>query len=171
MTRRKITKAKKIFIYSLALVLSIGPIVGCGIFNPPEVNKDGYYESHYNCCGPIALEQALEKLGVRVDRATLSRSIQDSGQIKRQLLSFFDKQAACITWPSEIRETAKKYGFKAITIKEFKSLDYNKDVAIILVHNKLSNYHWVCFPYYDNIPKYFGDNTIIDKIYLLKRVN
>lgn len=169
--RHKIAKAKKIFIYSLALVLSMGPIVGCGIFNPPEVNKDGYYESHYNCCGPIALEQAFEKLGVYVDRATLSRSIQDSGQIRRQLLSFFNKRAACITWPNEIRETAKKYGFEAVTIKEFKSLDHSKDVAIILVHSKLSDYHWVCFPYHNDIPKYFGDDTKIDKIYLLKKIN
>ena len=166
-----ISVRKKIFIYSLALVLSIGPIVGCGIFDPPKINKDGYYESHYNCCGPIALEQAFKKLGVHVDRVTLSQSIQDSGQVKRQLLSFFNKQAVCITWPSEIRGAAKKYGFKTITIKEFKSLDLNKDVAIILVHDKLSNYHWVCFPCSGNIPKYFGGETKIDKIYLLKKVN
>ena len=164
-------KAIKALAYFVALILSVGPIIGCGIFNPPKLDEAGYYPAHYNCCGPIALERALKALGVHVDRKKISKSIQDSGQSGRQLASFFSKQAACITWPSEIKAIAKKHGFKTLTIKEFKELDLNKDVAIILVHSKLNNYHWICFPCQKNVPECFGDNTKIDKIYLLKKIN
>ena len=142
------------FAYLIALVFALGPVVGCGIFDQYEKNSDGYYERHFYCCGPVALEKALEHLGKQIDKAELSKSMQDNGIAIKELLSFFYKDAICITWPSEMKAAAKKYGFEPITL--------------VLVHSKLTDYHWVVFPT-DDPKSYYGAETKIDKIYLLKK--
>ena len=156
------------FAYLIALVFSLGPVVGCGIFDQYEKNSDGYYERHFYCCGPVALEKALEHLGKQIDKAELSKSMQDNGIAIKELLSFFNKDAICITWPSEMKAAAKKYGFEPITVKNFEKLDPKKDVALVLVHSKLTDYHWLVFPT-DDPKSYYGAETKIDKIYLLKK--
>jgi len=153
---------------------------GCGVFDAYQKNSDGYYEKHYNCCGPIALEKALNLFWSRphdgviycfkkpFDRGEISRAIQEDGMGLKEALAFFHKDAICITWPSEIKEVAEQYGFEIITLKEFEKLDPKKDVAIVLVHSKINNYHWLVFPI-DDPQYYYGTNTKIDKIYLLKK--
>ena len=150
------------------MVFALGPVVGCGIFDQYEKNSDGYYERHFYCCGPVALEKALEHLGKQIDKAELSKSMQDNGIAIKELLSFFNKDAICITWPSEMKAAAKKYGFEPITVKNFEKLDPKKDVALVLVHSKLTDYHWLVFPT-DDPKSYYGAETKIDKIYLLKK--
>jgi hypothetical protein len=163
--------------YFLAFSLFLGPLIGCGVFDQYKKNADGYYERHYTCCGPIALEKAFQKLyrkhGIMLKRAItreeISRSMQDDGIAAKELLSYFNKEAICITWPSEMKATAKKYGFEPITIKDFKKLDPKNDVALVLVHSKLTNYHWLVFPI-DDPKSFYGTETKIDKIYLLKKL-
>lgn len=150
---------------------------GCGVFNTYQKNSDGYYERHYTCCGPQALAKAFRLVDQRAGiiyvrdpyiEAEISRRIQDNGIKSKELLSFFNKEAICITWPSEIKEVAEQYGFEIITLKEFEKLDPEKDVVIVLVHSKINNYHWLVFPI-DDPQYYYGINTKIDKIYLLKK--
>ena len=81
------------------------------------------------------------------------------------MLVLFDKQAAEITWPKEIKQTLKA---RSISIKEIKSIDDLKDeVAILLVRKKgtLDTYHWIVHPW-DPL-KFYGDKTVHEKIYVL----
>ena len=73
--------------------------------------------------------------------------------------------------PIRFKNAAKKYGFELVNIKDFKKLDHTKDVALILVHGKFfsSQWHWMCYPINGNIEHFFGPDTKIDKIYLLKK--
>jgi hypothetical protein len=166
----------------LAAVMAIGPLLftGCGVFNPPYRDSDGYYAVHYSCCGPQALGRAFDMSYQRDgiiflrrphSEKEISRFIQDRGQKSKVFLSYFSKSAVCITWPSEIKAAAKRYGFTPITLGEMDKLDPKKDVAVILVRGSTlkGEWHWVCFPYYnaESIKKYYGEKTKIEKIYLL----
>ena len=150
--------------------------MGCGLFDRYPKNNQGYYERHYICCGPIALEMAFQELyrknGIypfrAITRKEISQHMQSDGMPFKEILALFNKEAICITWPKEIKQSASKYGFEPINIKEFSQLDPMKDVAIILVHSNLSNFHWLCFPIHKNIKEWYGKGTKIDKIYLLK---
>ena len=65
----------------------------------------------------------------------------------------------------------RDYGFKIISIDEFKKLNPNKDIAIILVYNAIlkGDFHWVVYPIDKNIKNYFGDKTEICYIFLIKK--
>ena len=78
-----------------------------------------------------------------------------------------------ITFPSEIKTIIKKHGFLPLEIRNLESLNNEVDVALVLV---AKNYlkgeaHWLCFPADNNIERFFGKNTRIIKIFLLKRVD
>ena len=164
----------------MALFLAVAP-VGCGVFNGYKKNSEGFYEKHYNCCGPIALEKALNSFWAKphdgviycfikpFDREELSQQIQKEGMARKEALSFFHRDAICITWPSEIKRVLKKYNVETVKVDRLDDLDLNKDVAIVLVHGAFFSrqYHWVVFPL-DNVKNYYGDDTVIDVIYLLK---
>jgi hypothetical protein len=166
--------------YFVSLILCIGPLLlsGCGVFNQYKKNSEGYYEQHYNCCGPIAVEKAINgfyrKQGIvfvrnPAPRKEVSQKIQRNGMHFKECLAYFDPEAICITWPSEIKQVIDKYGFELITVGNLKDLDSEKDVAIVLVHGRLLSrqYHWLVFPL-DNVKEYYGKDTVIDKVYLLK---
>tara|TARA_Y100000588_G_C13570306_1_gene634313 strand:- start:48 stop:569 length:522 start_codon:yes stop_codon:yes gene_type:complete len=172
-------KTKQTISWLIALMFALGPLIGCGLVNPYKRNSEGYYEKHFNCCGPIALEKAFNKLNDQhgiisnssINRKSLSKEIQDMGVDLKNFLSFFNREAICITWPSEMKAMARKYGFEPITIKDIDTLDPEKDVALVLIHKSITDFHWVVFPM-DNPKTYYGkENTVIDKIYLLKKIN
>jgi hypothetical protein len=91
--------------------------------------------------------------------------------LSKKLLSLFDKEAVCITWPHEVKKICEEHGYEVITIKELSELDPEKDQAIVLVHRKfdLNSYHWIAFPLQDM--DFYGGKTVVDKIFLLKRIN
>ncbi len=144
--------------------------IGCSTFDRYDKNPQGYYEEHFYSCGPHALEKAFKALNKKVSRVEISKAIQDQPRSFIELLSFFNKDAVEITWPSDIKRIAKKYGFKIIPIRDFDELDAKKNVALVLINTKLDNYHWLCFPVDENIPKYWGDKTKISKIFILKSI-
>ena len=155
-------------IWSMVVVLFFA---GCTIFNSAEKSVDGYFEEHYYSCGPVALQRAFSQLNLPSDETLISKEIQDRGNFCREILSCLDEEAASITWPEEIKYICKKYGFKIININEFKTLDHQKDVAIVLIQKSGTLvYHWACFPVTKNIDNFFGDDTKILRIYLLKKI-
>ena len=155
----------------------LGPILGCGIISPYKKNSEGFYEKHYNCCGPVALEAALNAYAIKHgtlhkrawNRKELSQEIQSNGITGKKFLAFFDKDAICITWPSEIKKVVNKKGYELITVDDIDSLDPQKDIAIVLIHGKFfsQEYHWVVYPL-DDVKDFYGKKTVIDTIYLLK---
>ena len=48
--------------------------------------------------------------------------------------------------------------------------DKEKDIAIVLIRGKFftEQYHWVVYPI-DNVKSFWGKNTVIDSIYLIKK--
>ena len=174
-------KIFKKFSYLLAAVLFFGPLIGCGVFNSYKKNEYGYYEEYHDCCGPIALERAINKyysdrgivfVRTPAPRKEISQKIQDEGIPLKELLSFFSKEAICITWPSEIKKVVEGYGFKAVTVDDIKNLDPERDIAIILTHNSVlkPDFHWWVFPTDLSLIKIrFGKDFTVDKIYLIQR--
>ncbi len=164
---------KRIFIAVICCLYGILN-TSCGIFHPP--NRDnGYFTGHYYSCGPAALSRALDlyghKYNVTFERTLEPKELSIEIQDKRgfidvtQLLVLFDKNAAQITWPKEIKESLKA---RSITVKQVKSIqDINEDIAIILVRKKntLDTYHWIVHPW-DPL-KHYGDKTVFEQIYVL----
>ena len=174
---KKINTLLRFYFTSCVMALFCMVLSGCGVLDSYHKNAEGYYGVHYTCCGPEALAKAFSlydaKQGIAYVRnpynsKEISQKIQDNGMRFKEFLAVVNKQAICITWPSEIKYVAEKYGFEIITLKEFKGLDPEKDVAIVLVHSKINNYHWLVFPT-DDPRDYFGIGTKVDKIYLLKK--
>ncbi len=151
------------------LSLYLGLFIGCSTFDRHKKNSEGYYEKHFSSCGPKALEKAFRQFEQRVNRKDISKFIQENPRPLIELLSFFSKDSVEITWPCDIKRAAKKYGYKIVSLKEFNKLNPQKDVALVLINTKLSNYHWLCFPIDKNIGTFFGPKTKINKIYLLKK--
>jgi hypothetical protein len=172
---------KKKLIWILSLLLVAAPLFsGCGIFHPPLKDSDGYYSRHFNCCGPVAIEAAINhyyhKQGIvfytnPAPRNQISKRMQDDGIALKRFLSFFDRGAVCATWSWEMEKAVGKYGFKLVDVDEFEKLDPSKDIAFILVRGKFisQDWHWMCYPVDKDIKNYFGSKTKIDKILLLKK--
>tara|TARA_Y100000593_G_scaffold84789_1_gene160815 strand:+ start:20153 stop:20674 length:522 start_codon:yes stop_codon:yes gene_type:complete len=158
-----------------ALILAIGPIAGCALFDRHEKNSEGYYPRHFYACGPVALEKSIlesyKRRGIAYcTRAEeLSKQIQSYGMLRKELLSYFNKEAIGITWPSEIEKVANNHGFDLIKVDDINSLNPQEDIAIVLIHGKFFShqYHWVVYPI-DDVKNYYGKKTVIDIIYLLK---
>ena len=147
----------------------------CSIFNPDKVetDKDGFYYRHYASCGPTALNKAFKELNINLGRENISREIQKSGNMSRVLLSLFHYDTVQITFPSEVYRVIENNGFKVVKIKKLEELDSEVDVALVLV---AANYlkgqaHWLCFPVDKNIENFFGNNTRVIKIFLIKKVD
>ena len=159
-------RVKKLLAYCMVSLLIL--TVGCGIFNRPRT-ENGYYVSHYYACGPEAVSKALSQY-ITILRTTkqISQDIQDSSNTWRFLASIIDKKGVQITCPSEIVEVCRKYGFAVIPITSLDKLDPTKDVALVLVRTGLSDWHWLCFPVDTFIANFYGDDTVISAIYLLK---
>jgi len=163
------------------LIISFLLNTGCGIFKPPHKDKLGFYTAHYYSCGPTAVHEALtrycQKNGIvfkkALTRKEISQDIQKNAPPfifnKRKLLIIFDRSAAQITWPNEIKTACQKYGVKLTKVPVNQLwLRNNPDATyIVLVHKKwtLNNYHWLAYP--GNKAHYFGDDTVFDIVYEL----
>ena len=172
---------RKKIAWFLSLGFALLPLfMGCGIFDPAMRDSEGYFVRHFECCGPRAIEKALAEYYQRegvvfvkgMTAKEISKAIQDEGQALKKFLSMFDKEIVCVTWSWEMKKAVEKYGFELITIDDFKKLNPEKDIAFVLVRGKFFSrqWHWMCYPIEENITKFFGENTKIDIIYLLKRV-
>jgi len=153
---------------------------GCGILqsartsdyvkNQRSKNLDPY---HIYSCGPEAIQKALLRFGIESDIKNLSHAMQSSpscANLMREIAAVFSIQGRKITFPSEIKKTLKKRGFKIVNIRSLEELDENKDTALVLIKQKNAlNYHWICFPVDRNIETFFGKDTIIKEIYLIKK--
>jgi len=146
--------------------------LGCIVFHPESAakNEHGYYTKHYGSCGVIALHKARSNFSDYSGTRRISHDIQDSGNLARILLSLVHHHSFYITWPHEIKNHLNKHGYKVEEINDLKSLN-GGDVAIVLVRGSVieQQLHWMCYPNDDNIRTYFGENTEIVKIYLIKR--
>ena len=157
------TKCEKIYKYiriSIILIFILIITQGCIIFHPEHSKKDkkGYYSCHHNACGPVAFETA--------NREDISQEIQSKGNFRRRIMSLIHYDGLRITWPSEIEDIAKSYGYKTEMIKSLSELQ-SGDVSIILLlgNNSSFQYHWVSSPEDKDIKNYFGKDTRILKIY------
>ena len=71
---------------------------------------------------------------------------------------------------TKYKKILKKNGFTIVSIKRLKDLDKDKDTGIVLIRKKNSlTYHWACFPNDTNIESFFGKDTLIEEIYLIKK--
>jgi len=157
---------------------------GCGILYPPHKDELGFYTEHYNSCGPVAIQRALtrycERNGIvfkkELSEKQISQDIQRNAPPficnKRKLLIIFDRAAAGITWPNEIKTACQLYGVKLTKVHPNQLWLRNAPNAtyIVLVHKKwtINNYHWFTYP--GNTAHYFGDDTIFDVVYMLEPI-
>lgn len=164
-------------------ILFIGLLfaTGCGILHPADKTPDGYYTSHYDSCGPIALSNALDhyitthQLPInRPSRTEISKAIQDSESILggRACLTLLHREFADITWPYEMRRICKVYGFKAVRVKSLNDLK-SGTAGVILLHKRSSIiYHWVCYPNVSDIENFYGEGTtLIVQVYSIDYIN
>lgn len=138
--------------------------------NQRALNLDPY---HVQSCGPEAMQKAFLNFGIYIELKSLSHTMQSSpscSNLLRDVLSVFNKGARKITFPAEIKKILKKNGFTIVSIKRLKDLSEDKDTAIVLIKEKGSlTYHWACFPNDKNIESFFGKDTLVEEIYLIKK--
>ena len=162
--------------FTLALLLLLSS--GCGVFKPAH-KENGYYTRHFWSCGPEAVEKALMKSKLvegilhkrYIHAEEISRKIQNNGNTWRDIATLFSKTGAAITCPHEIIEVCDHYGYNVTIIEQYDQLNPEEDVALVLIYSDLGNWHWVCFPVDNNIPKFYGKSTKIVKIFLLEKKN
>jgi hypothetical protein len=173
------------------LIISFLLSTGCGILHPPHKDTQGFYTTHYNSCGPEAVRDALEaylhREGIKFKRAMTAKDISQGIQKdappfpfdRRAWIVMFDRKAANITWPSEVKTACQKYGIKLRSVSVEYLKDHPREIYIILCHKKWSihDYHWFAWPRY-TIPEappfssldFYGEGvTVIDTVYLLER--
>ena len=73
-----------------------------------------------------------------------------------------------------IKNIAKEYGFVPVKLNDINKLKEG-DIAVVLIKGKTlkGEWHWMCFPYHDveTIKKWYGKNTVVKDVYLLKWAN
>ena len=178
-----IIKLQKCLLMPL-LIISFLSIVGCGILNPPH-RDNGYLVSHYTSCGPEAVRDAVNKYFTKnniIRPAYVITTKQISQGIQRDAPPFpfnrtgwivmFDRKAANITWPSEVKTACQKFGIKLRPVSVKYLEEHPDEIYIILCHKKWSiyDYHWLVYPHYTGLD-FYGDDTMIDTVYLLERIN
>lgn len=159
---------------------------GCGIFDPPNKDVNGFYTDHYSSCGPRAVHEALIRYynlnNIPYDEQSISSkqiSLHIQGNRlpfifdRTNLLVIFDKDAAGITWPSELKSVCKKHGvsLRQVPVSELYKRDSLNKTYIILVHKKytLSSFHWYMYPD-SNTSHFWGTDTIFDIVYVLEPI-
>jgi hypothetical protein len=144
--------------------------------HPDSLDRDsqGYLKKHYYSCGPQALSKALSELDDYRSTSDISRDIQDNGNGLRLTLSLLHYEAISITFPSEVIDFFEELGYEVIEVDSLDKLDPNEDVAMVLIwwgEPIKYNAHWLCFPADKNIEKYSGEETVISRIFLIKKKN
>ena len=155
---------------------------GCITFNSEYAKKDqdGHYLKHYNSCGPVAIEAAINeyyrKQGIvfiknPAPQKEVSKKIQANGNGIRDFMSLIHYEGVLLTLPSEMKKVIEDYGYEVKSAENIEDLDPEKDIAVVLVWGCAfkREAHWICFPLYDaeEISKYYGKNTQISEILIL----
>lgn len=168
--------------WKIIVVLVILALVsqGCSVFHPEylKTDPDGYLTKHMNSCGPRALEKVFLRLSRRdksiqpFDSHKLSKDIQETGNTLRYTLSLIHYETIQITFPNEVKQVAKKYGYDIVEVDSLDELNDLEDVALVLVwKSKFSpEAHWLAFP--DDkyrIKNFFGDKTEVSDILVFKK--
>ena len=164
---------------STTVFLALIMLSGCGIMQSSKdsswVKKQrslGLDPYHIQSCGPQAIQKVLRRFGIDSSMKDISSAIQSShscANLLRDVISVLDKEGRKITFPSEAKSILKKHGFNIVNINALEELNKDKDTALVLVKQKSSlNYHWMCFPSDENIKTFFGKDTVINEIYLIK---
>lgn len=156
---------------------------GCGVLKPPHKDELGFYPSHYHSCGPVAVQEALTRYceihGIKFKKMLHAKEISQHIQKnsppfifnRTKLLLIFEREAANITWPSEIKDACQRYGVKLTKVHKNQLFLKNNPNAtyIVLVHKKwsVSSYHWFAYPGRTDA-HFYGDDTVFDVVYLLE---
>ncbi len=165
--------------FTIALFLTF-IMSGCGVFQSLRTsnhvkeqrakNLDPY---HVYSCGPKALHKVFLRFGIYISVEDLSHSMQSSpscANLLREIACVFSMECRKITFPTELKSILKKHGFRIVNVSDLEELNENEDTALVLVKRKNNlNYHWMCFPVDKNIKTFFGKDTIIKEIYLIKK--
>ena len=167
------------------LIISFLITSACGVIRPPHKDASGFYTTHYNSCGPVAVQRALtrycEQNGIAFKRPLSQKQISQDIQRnappficnKRKLLIIFDREAAQIAWPNEIKTACQKYGVKLTKVhpSELWMKSNDKATYIVLVHKKwtMNTYHWFAYPVSTDAHHYGGD-TVFDVVYMLEPI-
>ena len=160
--------------FIMCFLLALTPVIfsGCGVFNPASRDAEGYYTRHFLSCGPDAVSDALRQFDIYRPRTSISKQIQDNSNIWRNLTTLVHKTCGDISCPHEIITVCKQYGYNVLPIRDIHKLDASKDVALVLISSGIaSGWHWVCFPVVTDIENYYGDETMIHRIFILKDIN
>jgi len=159
-----------VHIVCFLVAICILSLSGCGIFNPPNRNSEGYYTRHFYSCGPAAVSYALGQFDEYHSWESISRKIQDNDNNWRAALSLLRKSAADITCPHEIVKVCGQYGYMVHEIKDVTKLDPSKHVALVLISSGLfSGWHWVCFPVVEHPAEFYGADTLVHQVYILTK--
>ena len=164
----------KKLIFLICFLLILTPIIfsGCGVLNPAITNSAGYYTRHFWSCGPDAVSDALRQFNIYRSRTAISMQMQDNSNTWRNLLTLIHKTGGDISCPHEIITVCKQYGYTVLPIRDIHKLDATKDIALVLISSGIaSGWHWVCFPVVTDIENFYGDNTMIHRIFILKDIN
>ena len=179
-----IIKLQKCLLMPL-LIISFLLTTGCGILHPPHKDAQGFYTTHYNSCGPEAVLSAVNQYFHKhnvIRPAYVITTKQISQGIQKDAPPFpfnrtgwivmFDRKAANITWPSEVKTACQKFGIKLRSVSVKHLEEHPDEIYIILCHKKWSiyDYHWFTYPGYTSLDFYGKDVTVIDTVYLLEPI-
>jgi hypothetical protein len=165
--------------FTIALFLTF-VMSGCGILQSSRTsnyvkeqrakNLDPY---HIYSCGPEALRKVFLRFGIYISAKDLSHIVQSDpscANLLREIACVFSMEGRRITFPTELKSILKKHGFRTVNVSDLEELSQEKDTALVLIKKKSSlSYHWMCFPVDKNIKTFFGKDTIIKEIYLIKK--
>ena len=163
--------------FCATIIIAIA-FTGCGILRHASLKPSERIDKHVSSCGPDSLYlafKALEKkhnVKFNLSKEKISKLIRTSNKcsdLLRDFLFIWSYQANEITWPNEIKDILTSRGFKIEETKDYKNLTPSQ-IAIVLVHKKGTlHYHWMCYPIEEDILYFFGDDTIIENIYIIKK--
>lgn len=166
---------RKALIFTLALLS-----VGCGALKSSRHSSEQNGYQHITSCGPDAIRDALseyrEQAGIRTKRLETRKEISEEirsknkcSTITRDVMSLFVYEGKRITFPCEIRKYFTDRGFVIETVKDLSKLKQGDTAIALILQRGTFNYHWITYPTSKNIIKFFGKDTILKTIYLLKR--
>ena len=151
---------------------------GCGLLyylnetsRHKEYRKIGYELCHLQSCGPEALYDAFNKLGIHKESQNyIGMELQDRAKVDyRCILGLAHHRFTLITCPPELRRYCKENNVKITYLDKYEDLQ-DGDVAIILLKDTsdFRNWHWICWPTRESrVLNFFNENTVIVSIYKL----
>ncbi|MAF24955.1 hypothetical protein CL634_05205 [bacterium] len=172
----------------LATLLTLLLFGGCGTIRSSKdsawVKKEraaGRDPVHIGSCGPDAVYDALHYIHRHIkfirnpfSKKEISIIIQKRHTTAcRNFYGIFDERAREISFISDLMAVLRHYniGVYDLGSNDLKSVGKDR-TAIVLIKKKNSlDYHWITYPVNGNITTFYGDDTVIKKIYVLFRLS